>query len=171
MPYSVDIEAQEGLFLSVANGYTDILMFFIENGADINACTADHNCTPLMLAIENGHTNTVNVLIQYGANVALTDDSGFTALHYACIDHGSLEVLRYLFENGADVNACSSVTPLMMAIENGHVSAVTFLTERGADVTLTDECGYKALHYACINNSSPEVFSCLLEKGHQCMFK
>ena len=165
MPYSVDIEAQEGLFLSAANGYTDILMFFIENGADINACTADHNCTPLMLAIENGHTNTVNVLIQYGANVALTDDSGFTALHYACIDHGSLEVLRYLFENGADVNACSSVTPLMMAIENGHVSAVTFLTERGADVTLTDECGYKALHYACINNSSPEVFSCLLEKG------
>ena len=165
MPYSVDIEAQEGLFLSAANGYTDILMFFIENGADINACTADHNCTPLMLAIENGHTNTVNVLIQYGANVALTDDSGFTALHYACIDHGSLEVLRYLFENGADVNACSSVTPLMMAIENGHVSAVTFLTERGADVTRTDECGYKALHYACINNSSPEVFSCLLEKG------
>ena len=165
MPYSVDIEAQEGLFLSAANGYTDILMFFIENGADINACTADHNCTPLMLAIENGHTNTVNVLIQYGANVALTDDSGFTALHYACIDHGSLEVLRYLFENGADVNACSSVTPLMMAVENGHVSAVTFLTERGADVTLTDECGCKALHYACINNSSPEVFSCLLEKG------
>ena len=53
----------------------------------------------------------------------------------------------------------------MMAIENGHVSAVTFLTERGADVTRTDECGYKALHYACINNSSPEVFSCLLEKG------
>ena len=104
MPYSVDIEAQEGLFLSAANGYTDILMFFIENGADINACTADHNCTPLMLAIENGHTNTVNVLIQYGANVALTDDSGFTALHYACIDHGSLEVLRYLFENGTDVN-------------------------------------------------------------------
>ena len=39
MPYSVDIEAQEGLFLSAANGYTDILMFFIENGADINACT------------------------------------------------------------------------------------------------------------------------------------
>ena len=64
MPYSVDIEAQEGLLLSAANGYTDILMFFIENGADINACTADHNCTPLMLAIENGHTNTVNVLIR-----------------------------------------------------------------------------------------------------------
>ena len=61
MPYSVDIEAQEGLFLSAANGYTDILMFFIENGADINACTADHNCTPLMLAIENGHTNTRNM--------------------------------------------------------------------------------------------------------------
>ena len=61
MPYSVDIEAQEGLFLSAANGYTDILMFFIENGADINACTADHNCTPLLLAIENGHTNTRNM--------------------------------------------------------------------------------------------------------------
>ena len=26
MPYSVDIEAQEGLFLSAANGYTDILV-------------------------------------------------------------------------------------------------------------------------------------------------
>ncbi|CAH3150822.1 unnamed protein product [Porites lobata] len=168
MPYSVDIEAQEGLFLSAANGYTDILMFFIENGADINACTADHNCTPLMLAIENGHTNTVNVLIQYGANVALTDDSGFTALHYACIDHGSLEVLRYLFENGADVNACSNdkLTPLMIAAEKGHINALTLLIKFGADADLQDKNGKTALHHAVYGSDvSCEILSCLIEMG------
>ncbi|CAH3150812.1 unnamed protein product [Porites lobata] len=168
MPYSVDIEAQEGLFLSAANGYTDILMFFIENGADINACTADHNCTPLMLAIENGHTNTVNVLIQYGANVALTDDSGFTALHYACIDHGSLEILGCLIQKGADVNTGSNdkLTPLMIAAEKGHINALTLLIKFGADVDLQDKNGKTALHHAVYGSDvSCEILSCLIEMG------
>ena len=120
MPYSVDTDVQEGLFFSAANGNTDILRCFIENGADINACGTYHNCTPLMLAIRNGHTNAVNVLLQYGANVAFTDHNGFTALHYACICHGSPEVLSCLINNGADVDARSSYNPVFsVPSENG----------------------------------------------------
>ena len=121
MPYSVDTDVQEGLFFSAANGNTDILRCFIENEADIDACTEYRNLTPLMLASKNGHTNAVNVLLQYGANVALTDASGFTALHYACKWHGSPGVLSCLISNGADVDARSSFNPVFsIPSENGY---------------------------------------------------
>ena len=121
LKYTPNTDVRKGLSLSAANGYTDILRCFIENGADINACGTYHNCTPLMLAIENGHANAVNVLLQYGANVALTDDSGFTALHYACEYNGSPEVLSFLISNGADVDARSSYNPVFsVPSENGY---------------------------------------------------
>ena len=119
--YSVDTDVQEGLFFSAANGNTDNLRCFIENEADIDACTEYRNLTPLMLASKNGHTNAVNVLLQYGANVALTDASGFTALHYACKWHGSPGVLSCLISNGADVDARSSFNPVFsIPSENGY---------------------------------------------------
>ena len=121
LKYTPNTDVRKGLSLSAANGYTDILRCFIENGADINACGTYHNCTPLMLAIENGHANAVNVLLQYGANVARTDDSGFTALHYACEYNGSPEVLSFLISNGADVDARSSYNPVFsVPSENGY---------------------------------------------------
>ena len=188
LKYTPNREVREGLFSSAANGNTDILRCFIENGADINACGTYHNCTPLMLAIRNGHTNAVNVLLQYGANVALTDDNGFTALHYACKYHGSPEVLSCLINNGADVDAHSSfnhnnhifllpsengyadsgkgVTPLIIAAGGGHLSVVTFLINEGADVSLPDYYGRTALHFAVgSSDNSCEILRCLIENG------
>ena len=101
----IGVPFREGLFLSAVNGNTDILRYFIENKADIDARIKNH-LTLLMVASMYGHTNAVNVLLQYGANVALTDKRlGSTALHFAAgSSDNSGEILRCLIENGADVN-------------------------------------------------------------------
>ena len=166
------------MFLAASRGHFDVLRCLLENGADINASTAD-NCTPLMIAIENGNINAATFLIEHGANVDLKDDRGDTALHYAMSRYilydcnASLEVFSCLIEHGADVNGrnsskgpSNSCTPLMVASRNSRVDLMTLLIKHGADVNLQDEEGETALHVAvCGSDDSCEVFRCLIENG------
>ena len=157
------------MFLSVVNGNTDILRYFLENRADVDA-RLKNEWTLLMGASLCGRTNAVNVLLQYGANVALTHNRlGSTALHFAAgSSHNSGEILRCLIENGADVNGVNKVkhTPLMIAAKRGHINALTLLIKHGADVDLQDSDGYKALHFAVYGSDiSSEIFSCLIGIG------
>ena len=157
------------MFLSVVNGNTDILRYFLENRADVDA-RLKNEWTLLMGASLCGRTNAVNVLLQYGANVALTHNRlGSTALHFAAgSSHNSGEILRCLIENGADVNGVNKVkhTPLMIAAIRGHINALTLLIKHGADVDLQDSDGYKALHFAVYGSDiSSEIFSCLIGIG------
>ena len=68
------------------------------------------------------------------------DHCGWLPLHEAC-NHGNLEVVRILLDNGASVNdpggpRCDGVTPLIDAAVNGHVDIVKLLVEKGANVLL-----------------------------------
>ena len=128
----------------------EILSCLMENGADVDAKTFD-DCTPLMRAAEIGDTKVATFLIEHGANVDLPDKTGATALYYALKCPGNLcEVMSFLIENGADINACTSYnccTPLMMACVKTVNDQLTFLIEHGAIVNLQDKDGNTALHY------------------------
>ena len=124
----------------------------IENGANVNATTND-NCTPLMIASEYDELRAINLLIKHGANVELQDKDGETALFHAVTSFSTcytLETIRVLVENGADVNASrnDNCTPLMKAANGCELDMVTILIEIGADVDLQDKNGDTALHYA-----------------------
>ncbi len=72
--------------------------------------------------------------------MTVRDHCGWTPLHEAC-NHGYLEVVQTLLDNGAAINDpggthCGGVTPLIDAVINGHTDVVSLLVERGADLSV-----------------------------------
>ena len=124
--------------------------------------------TPLIVAVRNGSLDCVKVLLNYGADIEergdfMHDYKCCTPLFFAATC-GNVEMLRFLVENGANVNGTDDfgVTPLMAAIANQLLDAVTFLIDQGADVNLQDSNGLTALHYASEFSFDPS--SCLIVK-------
>lgn len=96
----------------------------------------------LLEAAEVGDLETIRRLILGGVDVNAQYESAETPLHLAsCNDH--IDVVRFLLENNADVNAKSSnipQTPLGQALVNRKVDVAKLLLAKGADVN--DEMGF-----------------------------
>ena len=77
-------------------------------------------------------------------------DRGVTFLMYAS-EQGSLDGVRLLVENGADVNRTDDLdsTAIMYAAYEGNAEVVEYLLEQGADISMysTSFDNAQALHY------------------------
>jgi len=80
--------------------------------------------------------------------------------------YGSLEIARFLLNNGADVfTACDyHPIPLRIAAENGHEAVARLLLDEGAEISPTNEDGTTPLH-AASKNGHEAVVRLLLHKG------
>jgi ankyrin repeat protein len=81
--------------------------------------------------------------------VSARDADGRTPLHRAARSM-DIDELRFLIENGADVNArdCNNITALASAASRNHLEAVQLLLSKGASPDVTDNNGETPLHYA-----------------------
>ena len=134
--YGAAVDARDGggrtaLYHAAEKGHTDVARFLVkECGAAID--TGEKNChVYLSVSVLNDHLDTIRVLVkECGASVHLPDKLGGTPLHYAA-SRGSLDIVRFLVENGAFVGAVDfdGQTPLRRAAANGHKEVVRFLLE------------------------------------------
>lgn len=87
-----------------------------------------------------GDLAAVKKVVEKKGNVDKRDIAGQTPLMYAA-EGGSLEVVKYLVDQGADVNAMSGNkgrgTALIYATAANRVEIVKYLLEKGANVNLT----------------------------------
>ncbi|KAJ5070927.1 gtpase crac1b [Anaeramoeba ignava] len=114
----------------------------------------------LHLAVLNGDFQHIQTFIDAGAD--LSEKTGMTVLHYACICDTSLSLIRSLLDYGVDVNAKTNETPLHFACQsNSNPALLTLLIKRGADVNAKNN--WNALHYICEFEGDPECAEILLE--------
>ncbi|KAJ7759534.1 ankyrin repeat-containing domain protein [Mycena metata] len=80
--------------------------------------------------------------------------------------NGQLDVVKFLIERGADVNASNKdgYTSLYLASERGHLGVVEFLIEHGADVNARNKDGYTSLHLVS-RDGHLDIVKFLIEHG------
>jgi len=144
-PNSVDPGGDPLLVIAARNGTVATVDALLAAKAKPDAKNA-HGDNAMMLAALKGQLDIVQRLRAAGATL---DPSGWTPLIYAATG-GHVPVVRYLLDQGADINAASpnGTTALMMAIREHRLEVAELLLRRGADVSRRNDAGLTALAYA-----------------------
>lgn len=114
----------------------------IAAGADVNAPYDEYENRSFLDACYSGNLNLVKMLVEAGADVDLPDSCGTVPLVRAIVSwHETDEVVKYLIECGANVNACAGETwtPLEAAVHENAADIVKLLLDAGANPQICSE--------------------------------
>uniref|UniRef100_A0A4W5PNR9 Uncharacterized protein n=1 Tax=Hucho hucho TaxID=62062 RepID=A0A4W5PNR9_9TELE len=108
----------------------------------------DHPTSALFSAAQNGRSDCVNLLLTSGVSTDVSDQNGFTPLHFATA-HGHHRCVEALVSGWADVDqrAVGGKTPLFMASGADRLDCTSALLNAGADhsrSTTLGTCGHSA---------------------------
>ncbi len=114
--------------------------------------------TALHWAVSDAHmsSDVAKVLLQSGADPNITDNRGWTPVHWA-LNYNRDDLVLLLGEFGADMDVAyeDGHTPLHHAWSNLELTKL--LIKAGANVNATDTHGWTALHYAFLNGKHAVV--------------
>jgi ankyrin repeat protein len=88
------------------NSDPNIINSLYNLGADISVSNYEGQ-TPLIFAVKNNKKEVIEELINLNANINIKDGNKLTPLIHAVIEDRDLEIIDYLIDMGADVNAIS----------------------------------------------------------------
>jgi ankyrin repeat protein len=112
-----------------------------------------------MQAAAQGDLEAVQWLVKHGANVEQVDENGQSVLQVATYGNHS-GVVKYLVNNGADVNKNSSwngdFVPLSIACYGGYKDLVKYLVNNGADVNKASPSSWRFF-----DGITPLICACL----------
>ena len=196
---SSPISTNKALFDAIRSGNSDALKKALANGADANDSMMGYSA--LMAAALNGTTDQMTILIHHGARVNDTTRSGINALWLAIPDMdkmtlllnrgadlnhkidgygilaklvaipGTLNILRFLMEKGADpLTSCPDNLLLFNAAATGDTSLVGFLLGLGLKVNDTTVFGETPLN-AALTFRTPSTLKMLVEHGANVNFQ
>ncbi|MDP1613880.1 MAG: ankyrin repeat domain-containing protein [Sulfuritalea sp.] len=136
-----------GVMIGAWEGNIAMMELFVSRGADINKVNSFGE-QALLHAAWKGRLDAVRWLVEHGARLN-REGREWAALHYG-VFAGHPEVVSYLLERGADINALSSngSTPLMMAAREGREAIARTLLAAGARIDIVNERGDDAMRWA-----------------------
>jgi ankyrin repeat protein len=131
-PNIIDAEGTPALMAATLFADGRMMELLLKHGADPNRAGAA-GTTALMWAVPD--LVKVQVLIAGGANVNARSDTQRTALLVAASYPGTVDLLKLLLDQGADLRAQdrAGTTALALAVRSADVDVVRFLVDRGLD--------------------------------------
>ncbi|CAG8946888.1 unnamed protein product [Penicillium salamii] len=147
--------------LAVAASFSqlEITRLLLDSGADVNSIGTENGYTPLhhgSASLAELSLEVVQLLVQHGADVTKASQGAMngqrTPLHLATYG-GNKDVLRFLLEKGARVNAKDKegLTALNSIKSDKKTEIARLLLEHGADMDLEDNNGQAPLQKAAAN--------------------
>ncbi len=169
-------EKQHPILWAISKNRMNFLKLFIEKGFNVHAKNKE-GTTGLHIAAAKNKLHIIEVLvhgfvsektgieIKIQSEINALDTKHNTPLHHAS-QHGHLEVVRYLHENGADIHAkdINKNTALHYAAIYGHLEVVRYMLENNSDIEAKDIYKTTALQYAALQGHV-EVVRYLHENG------
>jgi uncharacterized protein len=149
----------------------DVIRLLLDRGADPNmqlffrpakvrGSTNTRGSTPLIRAATNGDMEIVRLLLEHGADATIHMADRQTPIHAVLAGRSpeprALELIRVLFEAGADVSMIALVnhreeirggTALHYAVRKRYKEVIKQLAEYGVDMNAKDQDGLTALDY------------------------
>jgi ankyrin len=168
-------DGQTALMIVSRTSRTDAARALLRRGANVNAAERWRGQTALMWAAAERQPAMVRALVEAGADVNARSTinnwqrqvtaepraiyrpaGGLTPLLYAARE-GCIECARHLAEAGADLNLTDpeQVSPLLLAVLNGHFDLAALLLEKGANPSKWDWYGRTPLYAAVDLNTLP----------------
>ena len=160
-PEDLNVKGLHGTPLHAAlhEGHADVALLLLRHCSDMDVRGVEHR-TPLHMAVDSGLLEITRVLVERHADINARDSRGRTPLHptmpdyFGTFDDRYFDVVRYLLECGADVDAQANTdhsTPLHLASYWGGVKVARLLLDHGANIDVRDEKGQTQLHRTLIN--------------------
>ncbi len=172
----VDSKGRTPLHYAAMVGNAEACLFFIREGADVNA-KDNKGSTPFDLTKKEGHIGICWLLFLAEKEVKreythlnwspaedpIVDSKGRTPLHYAAMV-GNAEACLFFIREGADVDAKDNQgsTPLSLAVQKGYADVCSVLLVGGAKKHERYGNCYKLLHSAT-KGGHVDVYRLLVE--------
>jgi ankyrin repeat protein len=128
-------------------GIITAVKWLIQHGADLEAAARESSYTPLWAACSDSYLRIVRILLEAGANPNCVRQSSGNSALYVCAQQGKVAMAAELLHFGADPNLTYKpkiaslpvkMTPLVVAVCNGHIEMVAMLMNAGAEMIPRD---------------------------------
>jgi len=155
------------LMLSARNSNTvsteRTVEILLEHGASVNKIDVFQKKTALMYASSYSNSDsterTVQLICNYSTDIDFRNINGETALMYASKDNDTVNAVKILLDNGADINLSDNLdyTPLMLSISNINIDIVKILLQNKANMEIYNKYGDSALDLAIYDDGDENL--------------
>lgn len=164
-----DSETVSLLHWAAINNRRDIVRYFLDKGATVDAIGGELNATPLHWATRQGHLHSVVMLMNAGADPTIRDAEGCSCIHLAA-QFGHTALVAYFIARGVspDLQDRSGMTALMWAAwKVVEIDPVRLLLTLGASPSVVDHThGNTALHWAILARNVTAINTLTIKVGY-----
>ena len=157
------LESQRPLHYACKNADPALVQLLLASGADVEASAKSWR--PIHYATRAASIPVLSLLIDASATLEARDSLGDRALTIAA-SLGHLDIVKYLFDNGAAVSLPMPTksnrphaydSPICKAAKAGHLTVVQELVKQGASIHSPDASNCQPLRYAAYHGHASTV--------------